>query len=113
MQMTWVDLTYPDDLEADLEQLNHVLAGSSEGYLMDKRFIRKNGEVIYASISVRCVRRADGSIDYFVALVQDITDRKQAEEERLKLIQEQTARREAEAQPKKSNSVPRSTQERA
>src|SRR5919202_6835108 len=102
MQMTWVDLTYPDDLEADLEQLNHVLAGSSEGYLMDKRFIRKNGEVIHASISVRCVRRADGSINYFVALVQDITDRKRAEKEREQLISEQAARVEAEEQGRKS-----------
>jgi len=102
MQMTWVELTYPDDLEADLEQFNQILAGSIEGYLMDKRFIRKNGEVIHASMSVRCVRRADGSINYFVALVQDITERKRAEKEREQLISEQAARVEAEEQGRKS-----------
>ncbi len=101
-QMTWVELTHPEDLEADLEQFNRILAGESEGYLMDKRFIRKNGQVIYAIISVRCVRHADGSIDYFVALVQDVTERKQAEKEREQLIREQTARREAEVQQRRS-----------
>ncbi len=111
MQMTWVDVTYPDDLEADLEHFNRLLAGTSEGYLMDKRFIRKNGQVIYASISVRCIRRVDGSIDYFVALVQDITDRKQAEEEREQLIREQVARLEAEAQAQKLAFLARSSAE--
>jgi PAS domain S-box-containing protein len=112
-KMTWVDITHPEDVEADVQRFNQLLRGESEGYLLDKRFIRKNGEVIYASISVRCVRRADGAIDYFVALVQDITDRKQAEEERVKLIQEQTARREAEAQAIKSNFLARASQELA
>ena len=98
IQKTWVELTYPEDLQADLALFNQLLAGTSEGYSLDKRFIRKDGKVIYASISVRCVRHGDGSIDYFVALVQDITERKQAEEERLQLIQEQVARREAEEQ---------------
>lgn len=101
-QMTWVELTHPEDLEADLEQFNRILAGESEGFLMDKRFIRKNGQVIYAIISVRGVRHPDGSIDYFVALIQDVTERKQAEKEREQLIREQTARREAEVQQRRS-----------
>jgi PAS domain S-box-containing protein len=74
IQLTWLDLTYPEDLQADLEQFNQVLAGTSEGYSIDKRFIRKDGQVIWVSVSTRCVRQADGSIDYFVALAQDITD---------------------------------------
>ncbi len=102
MQMTWVELTYPEDLAADLANFNQLLAGTSESYSMDKRFVRKNGEVFYASISVNCVRRADQSVNYFVALVQDITDRKLAEQEREQLIAEQAGRREAEAQGQKS-----------
>jgi PAS domain S-box-containing protein len=102
LQMTWVELTYPDDLQADLEQFNQLLAGTSESYSMDKRFIHKNGAVFYASISVNCVRRADRSINYFVALIQDITDRKLAEQEREQLIAEQAGRLEAEAQGQKS-----------
>ena len=102
MQMTWVELTYADDLPADLEQFNQLLAGTSESYSLDKRFIRKNGEVFHASISVNCVRRADKSVNYVVALVQDITERKLAEQEREQLIAEQAGRREAEAQGQKS-----------
>ncbi|MEP0788811.1 MULTISPECIES: ATP-binding protein [Cyanophyceae] len=72
-EVTWEDLTHPDDLQPDLDQFNKVLAGETEGYLLDKRFIRKDGTVIHTSISIRCVRRADKSIDYFIAVLQDIT----------------------------------------
>lgn len=85
-QMTWAELTYPEDLKADLKQFNQILAGTSEGYSLDKRFIRKNGQVIYASVSVRCVRRANGSVNYLVAVVKDITERK-GREERLRLLE--------------------------
>ena len=80
VQMTWAELTYPEDLPADLEQFNRVLAGQIDSYLMDKRFMRKDGQIIYASISARCIRRVDRSVDYFIALVQDISERKKAEE---------------------------------
>ena len=77
--MTWVEITHPDDVEMDVDQFNQVLAGKTEGYSLDKRFVRKDGEIIFASISVRCVRFANGKADYFVALVQDITERKMME----------------------------------
>ncbi len=80
LRMSWTEVTHPDDLAADVANFDHVVAGEIDGYSMDKRFIRKDGRVIAATISGRCVRRADGSVDYFVALLQDITERKQAEE---------------------------------
>jgi len=79
MNLSWADITYPDDLQADVAEFERVLAGEIEGYSMDKRFQRKDGIVIYASISANCIRKEDGSIDHFVAFVQDITDRKSAE----------------------------------
>ncbi len=100
-QVTWLDLTHPEDRAADLEQFNQLAAGAIEGYSLDKRFICKQGRVIYANLLVRCVRRIDGSVNYFVALIQDITERKRAEEERAELIREQGARREAEEQSRK------------
>ncbi|MCH8835622.1 MAG: response regulator [Proteobacteria bacterium] len=48
--------------------------------MVDKRFIRKNGEPLPASVSVQCVRRPDGAPDYFILLVQDLTERRHAEE---------------------------------
>jgi PAS domain S-box-containing protein len=78
--MSWSDLTYPDDLAADVEQFNRVLAGEIDSYMLEKRFIRKSGEVIWTSLAAGCVRKQDGAVDYLVALVEDITDRKESVE---------------------------------
>ena len=80
LRMTWAEITHPDDLAADVAAFDRVMAGEVDGYAMDKRWVRKDGQVIDTTISVKCLRRADGSIDYFMALLQDITERKQAEE---------------------------------
>ena len=79
LQMTWAELTHPDDVAADVADFKRVMAGEIDGYVMDKRWIHKDGQVIDATISVKCLRRADGTVDYFIALLQDITTRKQAE----------------------------------
>jgi len=78
--MTWADLTHPDDLVRDVAQFNRVLAGEINQYTMDKRFIHRDGHEVYTYLAVRCVRQDDGSINYFVALVEDISERKLAEE---------------------------------
>jgi diguanylate cyclase (GGDEF)-like protein/PAS domain S-box-containing protein len=79
MQMTWSELTHPDDLAADLAQFNRILAEEINGYDMEKRFLRKDGHVIHTHLAVQCLRRPDRSVDYIVALIQDITERKQYE----------------------------------
>ncbi len=78
-KLTWTELTHPDDLEADLAQFNRVLSGEIEGYSMEKRFFHKDGNIIYTELSVNALRKNDGSVDYFVALVHDITEYKQTE----------------------------------
>jgi PAS domain S-box-containing protein len=83
-QMTWVELTYPPDLDADLAEFERVIAGKSDGYAMEKCFVRKDGRVVHTEIDVRVVRHEDGSIDYFVATIDDISERKR-QEERLRL----------------------------
>jgi signal transduction histidine kinase/ActR/RegA family two-component response regulator len=83
--MTWSDLTHPEDLGADLVLFQRVMSGNIDSYSIDKRFIQKGGGVIYASLSVQCLRHKDGLVDHFVAMVQDITERKRAEVEKEKL----------------------------
>lgn len=78
-QITWMEITHPDDLELDVAEFERVMRGEAEGYVMDKRFIHKDGSVIYASIDVKCVRKEDRTIDFFITTVQDISDRKRAE----------------------------------
>ncbi len=74
-QMTWAELTHPDDLAPDLAQFNRLLAGDIASYAMDKRFIHKDGHVVYARLAVSHVRKPDGSLDYVVAMVEDISER--------------------------------------
>jgi PAS domain S-box-containing protein len=76
--MTWSELTHPEDLAVDVEQFNRVLAGEIDSYVIDKRFIRKDGRVIWTSLAAGCVRKQDGTADYFVALFEDITERKES-----------------------------------
>jgi PAS domain S-box-containing protein len=79
LQRTWAELTHPDDLPADVAQFDRVMAGEIDDYSLDKRFIRGDGDVVDARISAKCLRRADGSVDYLVSMLEDITARKQAE----------------------------------
>ena len=74
--MTWPELTHPEDLAADVGQFNRVLTGQIDSYMLDKRFVRKSGETIWTSVAVGCVRKPDGAVDYFVVLLEDITDRR-------------------------------------
>src|SRR6185295_9774286 len=56
-----------------------TLVGEADSYSIEKRYVRKDGGVVWASLTVGCVRNTHGDVDYFVSVVQDITDRKQAE----------------------------------
>jgi len=79
MQLDWAQITHPDDLEADVEQFRRVLAGTIESYSLDKRFIRKDGRIIWTTISGSGVRKPDGSLDHCCCILEDISDRKAAE----------------------------------
>ncbi|MCL3780093.1 PAS domain S-box protein [Prolixibacteraceae bacterium JC049] len=79
MSKTWAELTHHDDIDLDVSLFESVLKGEREGYKIDKRFICKNGEIIYSELSVNCVRDDAGKVKYFLALINDITERKKAE----------------------------------
>ena len=80
MKLSWPELTYPEDLPADQNQFARLLAGTIHSYEMEKRFIRKDGRVVWTSIGVGCVRHADGSIAYIIGVMLDIDERKHAEQ---------------------------------
>lgn len=80
LAMDWVAITHPGDLQANFTQFDKMLAGELEGYSLDKRFIRKDGQTVWTTISVGCVRKPDGTVDYACLSVQDISKRRQAEE---------------------------------
>jgi PAS domain S-box-containing protein len=80
MTKTFSDITHPDDLEQDLGVMRRMLANEIETYLREKRYYRKDGSVVWVNLTTSLVRSADGSPDYFVSLIEDISARKRAEE---------------------------------
>ena len=76
---TFQDVTYPDDLAGDLAYVDQLLNGEIESYSLEKRYLRKNGAVIWVNIMVSLVRTPSKEPKYFIGVVQDISDRKQAE----------------------------------
>ncbi len=95
---TFQEITHPDDLEEDLELTRKMLAGELQTYTLEKRYIRKDGSGVWVNLTVSLVRDASGEPGYFIAVVEDISERKKAEEERdMLLVREQLARAEAVA----------------
>lgn len=78
-KLTWDDVTHPGSMEAENENYRLMMAGETNGYNMDKRYIRKDGSTLYVNISVNCHRNEKKEIEYIIAMVQDISERKKAE----------------------------------
>ena len=85
LHLSWQDLTHPEDMAVSKLENGRVQRGESDGFRLDKRFIRKDGTVVYANVDVRCVRREDGAPEYILAMFQDITARK-ADEARIQRL---------------------------
>jgi diguanylate cyclase (GGDEF)-like protein/PAS domain S-box-containing protein len=75
-QKTFQDITHPDDLESDLALLNELLSGTRQSYQMEKRYVKKDGRVIWILLSGSAVRDSTGKVLYFVGQIQDINERK-------------------------------------
>ncbi|MGA7326093.1 MAG: PAS domain S-box protein [Rhodomicrobium sp.] len=76
---TFQEITHPEDREANLAHLQRALDGEVDCYSMEKRYLRKDGSVTWARLTVGCVRDADRTLEYFVSVVEDISERKRAE----------------------------------
>ena len=81
LQKSGVELSYPEDAEIGLEELKEVLAGTLNSYQIEKRYIRKNGQVFWVRLTNSVVRAPDGKPQYFVVMIEDINDRKRALED--------------------------------
>ncbi len=88
LALTFQDITHPDDLYTDLDNVRQVLAGGIQTYSMEKRYIRKDRSHVWINLTVGLVRDATGAPKYFVSVIEDIAERKQAEAELLKTLEE-------------------------
>lgn len=80
LQKTFQDITHPDDLDADLSHVRALIAGEARSYQMEKRYIHRNGTVVWIRLTGSIVHKEDGSPLQFVAQIEDITSRKQIEQ---------------------------------
>jgi len=79
--LTFQDITHPDDLSDDVDQVGRMLSGEINQYCMEKRYIRKDGSLVWINLTVALSHKADGMPDYFISVVEDIQSRKVAEQE--------------------------------
>jgi PAS domain S-box-containing protein len=77
---TFQDVTHPDDQTIGIELTRQVLAGKREGFQIEKRYIRKDGTVVWGLVSSTLIRDAQGKPLHFITQIQDITERRRAEE---------------------------------
>ncbi len=76
LEATFQQITHPDDLEPDLAQVKRLLAGEIPAYTMEKRYLHRNGQVVWVHLAVVVQRDAGGEPLYFISVVHDITERK-------------------------------------
>ena len=76
---TFQDITHPEDLAADLAYVRRLLAGEIRAYDMEKRYVRKDGQIAWIRLSVALVRGERGAPAHFISQMEDITERKNVE----------------------------------
>jgi PAS domain S-box-containing protein len=74
------DGTYPDDVSADLEHFGGMVRGESNGYQLEKRYLNKQGQVVWVHLTTALQRDEQGQPMYSILVIQDITARKEAED---------------------------------
>nr|WP_272917785.1 sensor histidine kinase [Nocardioides flavescens] len=80
LDLTFQDITHPDDLAADLELLQECLDGRRHGYRMTKRYLHREGHVVWGDLSVALVRDDAGDPLYFVSQVLDVSEHRAVQE---------------------------------
>ena len=79
--LTWQQITHSEDMEPSASLVSKLLAGEIEDIRIEKRYIRKDSEVLWGSLQVSLVRDENGAPEYLISAIQDITERKQAEQQ--------------------------------
>lgn len=77
--LTFADITHPDDLHLDVRQVGLLADGKIHRYTLEKRYLRKNGSIVWINLTGSAVRDEQGQLVHFIAIIEDITGRRQAE----------------------------------
>lgn len=93
-KLTYQQITHPDDLELNLVYTQKMLTGQLTSYSLEKRYVRKDGQIKWVNLMASSILNEQGNLQYFLGIITDISDRKQADdalresEERLRLALE-------------------------
>jgi PAS domain S-box-containing protein len=79
-QMTFPEFTHPEDVETDVSLYRSLMAGERDNYQIEKRYIRKDGVIVWGRLTVSLIRKSGNGVQYAIGMVEDITDRKAGEE---------------------------------
>ena len=74
VRKSWAELTHADDRSAEESQFQRMTEGILKGYVMAKRFLRKDGKFLSAIVSAQCMRKEDGTADCILAVVLEVAD---------------------------------------
>ena len=80
MQLTFMRITHPEDLQEDLNNLKRLIAGKIKEYSIENRYFHKDGSVVWANITVSPMWKTDEEREHCIVILEDITDRKRTEE---------------------------------
>ena len=80
-KLSGFELSYPEDTQIGIAELQQVLDGKLDTYQIEKRYVRKDGQVYWVRLTNSVVRAPDGKPQYFVTMIEDINERKHAAEE--------------------------------
>jgi two-component system, cell cycle sensor histidine kinase and response regulator CckA len=79
LERNFQEITHPDDLDADVAHVRRLLAGEVRCYEIEKRYLHRDGRLVWVLLSVSLVRDAQGGPLHFISQIQDVTERRQLE----------------------------------
>ncbi|MGE0472335.1 MAG: PAS domain S-box protein [Nitrospirales bacterium] len=75
----WGKLTHPDDLAENMTFFNQLIRNDLDSFVMEKRYVRKDGSIIHANLYMNAVKSKTGRVEYITTMVQDLTPQKEAQ----------------------------------
>ncbi|KYG74920.1 PAS domain S-box-containing protein [Roseivirga ehrenbergii] len=86
--MVFQDITHPDDAEESSHYFKRMMSGELSMFTVKKRYLKKDGHILYAKTSVSAVRDAKGEIKYQVVMLEDISEQERAEKQKQQLLEQ-------------------------
>jgi diguanylate cyclase (GGDEF)-like protein/PAS domain S-box-containing protein len=94
---TFREITHPEDLDTSVDHAQRLREGEIDSFQTEKRYLHADGHVVWGSLSASAVRDSDGHLLYYIAQIQDITERREAEEEKSRRVRHAALRADVSA----------------